>query len=111
MPDRIVSRFLQVEKNADWQYVVDTAPKTDTLKIVSLGLLPASELLGSEPPPQVAQQIDHESAMPVLATGQRGADRSGSSFSSSPPDHLAAHRKLVSPSCGTHCTGSPVIRP
>ena len=46
-----VARLIEVEPDLDWKEVFAQARRTDTLRMVSLGLLLASDLLGVELPP------------------------------------------------------------
>lgn len=66
-----LARLLQVEKNVDWQYVISEARETNTLRIPSLGLLLASDLLESDPPPAVVEYIAKDSTVHELAAQVR----------------------------------------
>ena len=52
-----VGRLVQVERVIDWSYVLEQAEGTGTSRMLTLGLLVASDLLGTELPPLAANHV------------------------------------------------------
>jgi hypothetical protein len=66
-----VSRFLQVEQDIDWAYAFAAARQTRTMRILSLGVLLASDLLGAAIPACVARNVDRDPPVRKLAAAIR----------------------------------------
>jgi hypothetical protein len=62
-----IARIVQVETTIDWDQVFEQARETDTSRMVVLGLLLASELLGVDPPPQTVVRIGADPTARSLA--------------------------------------------
>ncbi len=62
-----IARLVQLETAIDWAQVFNQARETDTSRMVVLGLLLASELLGVDPPPEAVEYAGEDPTACVLA--------------------------------------------
>ncbi len=76
-----IARLIQVEPDIDWSEVFSQASRTHTSRMVSLGLLLASELLGAQLPPAVAERVAGDSRTRALASTVMDGLRAGASAS------------------------------
>lgn len=76
-----IARLLQVEPGIDWPAVLRQAERTGTSRMVFLGLRLASDLLGSQLPPAVAERVTGDSRTRALASKVTERLRAGASAS------------------------------
>ena len=62
-----LARLIQVEQGIDWTEVFDQTRRSDTTRMVLLGLLLAGNLLGVEPPPAAAALVEADPQARALA--------------------------------------------
>jgi hypothetical protein len=86
-----IARLLQVEPGIDWFEVFSHASRTHTSRMVYLGLLLASDLLGAELPLAVAERVTGDSRARALASIVTERLRAGNTASALDATRFSAH--------------------
>jgi hypothetical protein len=76
-----IARLLQVEPEIDWSRVFSQASRTDTSRMVCLGLLLASDLLDAQLPPAANERVASDARARALASTVMDRLRAGTSTS------------------------------
>jgi hypothetical protein len=76
-----VARMLQIESGIEWSDVIRQASQTNTLRMVSLALLLASDLLGARLPPAMAERVTGDARARSLAATLTDRLRAGTPVS------------------------------